>query len=129
MRLGKTQRSRQQSSRPVIAQLWFPRQTCGSTLALNVRFTPQALADLIDIHSYIATTDDAMADRIVSRIRQATLLVESYPFLGRQGSITDTREFPIPGLPYTIVYRLVSDTDLDILTFVHQRMRYPPIRM
>lgn len=95
---------------------------------MNVRFTPQALADLIDIHRYIAETDEPAADRILSRIRQVTVMLESFPELGREGSIDGTREFAIPGLPYTIVYRLASEADLDILTVIHQRKLYPPVR-
>jgi toxin ParE1/3/4 len=97
-------------------------------LALNVRFTPHALADLIDIHRYISRADEPTADRILSRIRQVTMMLESLPILGREGSVEGTREFAIPGLPYTIVYRFASETDLDILTVIHQRKLYPPVR-
>ncbi|MGE6739287.1 type II toxin-antitoxin system RelE/ParE family toxin [Allorhizobium pseudoryzae] len=97
-------------------------------MVLNVRFTPQALGDLCDIHSYISDTDKGAADRILSRIRQVTTMLESFPMLGRDGSVADTREFAIPGLPYTIVYRLSTPTDLDILSVVHQRKLYPPHR-
>jgi toxin ParE1/3/4 len=93
---------------------------------LNVKFTPEAVSDLRDIHAYIAEFDPGTADRVISRIRQATDMFRHFPMLGREGSLSDTREFAIPGLPYTIVYRISSKTSLDILTIVHQRKRYPP---
>jgi toxin ParE1/3/4 len=93
---------------------------------LNIRFTPAARDNLRAIHAYIADRDDRAADRVIARIRQTIMIFERFPMLGRQGRIEDTREFAIPGLPYTIVYRLASETDLDILTIVHQRLRYPP---
>jgi len=38
---------------------------------LNVSFTPQALSDLHNIRSYIAEHNEAAAERVISRIRQA----------------------------------------------------------
>ncbi|CDZ63086.1 Hypothetical protein NGAL_HAMBI2605_22950 [Neorhizobium galegae bv. orientalis] len=93
---------------------------------MNVNFTPQAIADLSEIHTRIAQFDRNAADRVLSRIRQVIEIFENFPLLGREGSVNDTREFAISGLPYTIVYRILSPSDLDILTIIHQRKRYPP---
>lgn len=93
---------------------------------MNVNFTPQAISDLSEIHDHITEFDSNAADRILSRIRQVIEIFESFPLLGREGSIHGTREFAISGLPYTIVYRITSAVDLDILTIVHQRKLYPP---
>ncbi|CDZ50891.1 type II toxin-antitoxin system RelE/ParE family toxin [Neorhizobium galegae] len=93
---------------------------------MNVNFTPQAIADLGEIHIRISQFDRNAADRVLSRIRQVIEIFESFPLLGREGSVEDTREFAISGLPYTIVYRILSPSDLDILTIVHQRKLYPP---
>jgi toxin ParE1/3/4 len=93
---------------------------------LNVEFTPEALADLRNIQSYIAETDPAAADRLISRIRQTITMSERFPLLGRAGSIEGTREFVIPGLPYTVIYQIQSETTLDILTIIHQSRQYPP---
>jgi toxin ParE1/3/4 len=40
--------------------------------------------------------------------------------------VAETGEFAMPGLSYTIVYRWASATELDVLTAVHQRKKYPP---
>lgn len=45
--------------------------------------------------------------------------------LGHDGDVTGTREFKVTGLPYLIVYKIASATDLDILTIIHQRRRFP----
>ncbi|KAB1127237.1 type II toxin-antitoxin system RelE/ParE family toxin [Neorhizobium galegae] len=84
------------------------------------------MADLSEIHTRIAQFDRNAADRVLSRIRQVIEIFENFPLLGREGSVNDTREFAISGLPYTIVYRILSPSDLDILTIIHQRKRYPP---
>lgn len=94
---------------------------------MNVNFTPQAIADLSEIHTHIAQFDRNAPDRVLSRIRQVIEIFESFPLLRREGSVEDTREFAISGLPYTIVYRILSPSDLDILTIVHQRKLYPPL--
>lgn len=93
---------------------------------MNIRFTPEAYSDLRAIHVYIRSHNERAADTVISRIRQTVLMFERFPFLGREGRTEGTREFAIPGLPYTIIYALQSETDLDILTIVHQRLKYPP---
>lgn len=110
----------------MIAPQWSRQKRSGNVSGLNVSFTPQATADLSEIHSYIREFDPSAADRILSRIRQVIEIFENFPLLGREGSINGTREFAISGLPYTIVYRIISAVDLDILTIVHQRKLYPP---
>ncbi|WP_306258404.1 type II toxin-antitoxin system RelE/ParE family toxin [Pararhizobium sp. IMCC21322] len=93
---------------------------------MNVNFTPEALSDLKHIHTYIAEFDPSAADRVISRIRQVTQIFENFPLLGREGLVKDTREFAVTGLPYTIIYKITSPTDIDILTVIHQRRQYPP---
>jgi len=93
---------------------------------LNVKFTPQARADLIGIRAWIAEDDDRAADRVLSRIRQTAMLLGQFPMMGRPGQGEDTREFTVTGLPYVLVYQLVTPTDLDILTVLHTRRQYPP---
>ncbi|MFL0693755.1 type II toxin-antitoxin system RelE/ParE family toxin [Rhizobium sp. TH135] len=93
---------------------------------MNVKFSPQAKADLIAIHAYIADQDALAAARILSRLRQVTDTLGHFPTLGRPGAISETREFAVPGLPYTVVYRVVSTAELDIVTILHQRRLYPP---
>lgn len=93
---------------------------------MNVNFTQQAVADLREIHAAIAEFDAPTAGRVISRIRQVVEIFENFPLLGRPGIVDGTREFAISGLPYTIVYRIASATELDILTIIHQRRKYPP---
>ncbi len=93
---------------------------------MNVRFSPQATADLIAIHTFIADQDPSAAGRILSRLRQITETLGQFPLLGRPGAVDGTREFAVNGLPYTVIYRVVSTAELDIVTILHQRKLYPP---
>jgi toxin ParE1/3/4 len=92
---------------------------------LNVNFTPQAQSDLHSIRDWIADDDPRAADRVISRIRQTVLMFEQFPLLGHPGEVADTREFKVTGLPYLIVYRLASATEIDILTVLHSSRKYP----
>lgn len=69
--------------------------------------------------------DERSADRVISRIRQTVMMFSQFPLLGHVGEIDDTREFKVTGLPFLIVYRLTSATDIDVLTVVHAKRKYP----
>jgi addiction module RelE/StbE family toxin len=92
---------------------------------LNVNFTPQARDDLIAIRDWIGERDERAADRTVSRIIQTAMMFGSFPLLGRAGQVAGTREFSVVGLPYVIVYAIASESEIDVLTVVHTRRRYP----
>lgn len=92
---------------------------------MNLNFTPQALDDLRSIRAWIAADDDLAAERVIARIRQTVMMFEQFPLLGHPGDLADTREFKVTGLPYLIVYRIESPTDLDILTIIHAARKYP----
>ena len=51
----------------------------------------------------------------------------SFPMLGRIGRAEGTREFSVVGLPYLIVYAIVSESEIDVLTVIHARRAYPPL--
>ena len=92
---------------------------------MNVNFTPQALDDLRAIRVWIAADDELAAERVIARIRQTVLMFEQFPLFGHTGEVPGTRKFKVTGLPYLIVYRIESPTDLDILTIIHSAREYP----
>lgn len=92
---------------------------------MNLNFTPQARDDLIAIRGWIAEDDPRAAETVVARIVQTAMMFGQFPLLGREGLVEGTREFSVVGLPYVIVYRLASETDVDVLTVVHTRRKYP----
>lgn len=92
---------------------------------MNVSFTPQARDDLAAIRDGIAEDDERTADRVIARIVQTAMMFGQFPMLGRAGVVDDTREFSVVGLPYLIVYRIASETEVDVLTVLHTRRRYP----
>jgi plasmid stabilization system protein ParE len=92
---------------------------------LTVSFTPQARDDLRAIRDWIAESDSRAAERVVVRIVQTAMMFGQFPLLGRAGQVDGTREFSVVGLPYLIVYALAADSEVDVLTVLHTRRRYP----
>jgi toxin ParE1/3/4 len=92
---------------------------------LIVNFTPQARDDLFAIRDWIAQNDSRAAERVVVRIVQTAMMFGQFPLLGRAGQVDGTREFSVVGLPYLIVYALASESEIDVLTVLHTRRRYP----
>ncbi len=64
---------------------------------------------------------------MVSRIVQTAMMFGQFPLLGRAGQVAGTREFSVVGLPYLIVYAVASESEIDVLTVLHTRRRYPPL--
>lgn len=93
---------------------------------MNVNFTPQAQDDLTAIRDWIAADNERAADRVIVRIVQTAMMFGQFPMLGRKGQIEGTREFSVVGLPYLIVYQIASESEVDVLTVIHTRRRYPP---
>lgn len=88
-------------------------------MKLSVR--DEALADLESIFDYIARDSPQAARSVTSRIWQAIeKTIKYFPMLGRAGRDEGTREFPIRGLPYIVVYEVEAERDLvTILAVVH----------
>lgn len=92
---------------------------------MNLRWTSPAYDDLTDIADYIAGDSPSAALATIDRIEAAALRLVDFPFSGREGSVPDTRELPIPGLPFLIIY-CVHETEIDVLRVLHGARRWPP---
>jgi addiction module RelE/StbE family toxin len=90
-----------------------------------LRWTRPAESDLLEILDYIAEDDPTAADATIDRIEAVALRLTDFPLTGRQGSVPDTRELPIPGLPFLIIYR-VRETAVEVLRVLHGARRWPP---
>ena len=96
-------------------------------MVLNVSFTPRASSNLEAIHQYISDADVGAAERVIARIVQAIIMLERFPMLGRIGRVPGTRELPIVRLPYFAVYRIVSETEINVLAVIHERQKFPKL--
>jgi plasmid stabilization system protein ParE len=73
---------------------------------MRIALREEAVADLEGIHAFIAKDSPRNADKVRSRIWLAiTHLIAAFPDIGRVGQVEDTRELPVRGLPYVVVYQ------------------------
>ena len=89
----------------------------------QVRLSARAFADLERIFEYIAEVDPLRARRTVQRIRDAVLILEDHPFIGRPAE--EGRRELVMGRrseAYVALYRwLPADDTALILAFRHSR--------
>jgi addiction module RelE/StbE family toxin len=87
---------------------------------MKIVFDGEALADLRNIHNWIAKDSPRAADRVVSRIfdKVEVLALPGLAHIGRPGRDHGTRE--LIEAPYIVVYEVHEDRDLIvILAVVH----------
>jgi len=90
-----------------------------------LRWTTPARRDLIAILDCIADDNPAAALAVIDRIEESAHRLPEFPLSGREGSLAKTRELPIPGLPYLLVYR-VRGASIEILRVLHGARQWPP---
>jgi len=91
---------------------------------MRVRWTRPALADIAEIHDYIAAENPFAANSVVRRIRQEAGSLDEHPMIGRPGRVSGTRELVLRQLPYVLAYRNGKDA-VDILAVIHTSRRWP----
>lgn len=52
--------------------------------------------------------------------------LETFPLLGREGDVANTRELTVPGTDYRLIYRLNEPYYVEIIGVWHGRRKYPP---
>jgi addiction module RelE/StbE family toxin len=91
-----------------------------------ILWTPRACADLAAIRAFIEQDSPHYAAIVVSRLIAGTDRLASFPQSGRA-----VPEFENPHVrevvirPYRIVYRLVGDGEIHILTVHHSSQNFP----
>lgn len=86
---------------------------------LDVVFRQQALEDLQNIASYIAERDQQAARRVLQRIHSVIFrTLARLPGAGRLDTSTGTREFPVRGLPYVVIY-VPQSHYVDVIAIYH----------
>jgi addiction module RelE/StbE family toxin len=91
---------------------------------MQIRWLDDALADVTEIHGYIAADNPRAAARVVERIQTAVRLLRGLPHRGRPGRWRGTRELVIPGTPYIAPYLVRGDL-VEILRVFHGARRRP----
>ncbi|MBI5242844.1 MAG: type II toxin-antitoxin system RelE/ParE family toxin [Elusimicrobia bacterium] len=82
-----------------------------------IAWARRAAGHLISIRRYIAVSNPDAAKSTAHRIKETTRAISEHPQIGRVGRDSGTREFPVPGTPYIIVY-MVRDV-VEIVAVLH----------
>ena len=93
---------------------------------MTIVFTQRAINDMEELHAYIARRSPSRAHSVLARIRRAINRLEVFPYSGRGGRLSGTRELVVPGLPYLAVYE-VQDDRVVIQRVLHQAQQWPPL--
>ena len=91
---------------------------------VKVQWLSPALGQLDRIYDYLVQRNPQAARDVFLRIRRAAKNLTRFPETGRRGHVAGTRELPVSGLPYLIVYRVNGDT-VEILRVFHTAMNWP----
>jgi addiction module RelE/StbE family toxin len=91
---------------------------------MEPRWSPEAADDLVRIVQRILQENPSSAERIASFIIQRVASLENFPHLGKPGRVEDTRELPLPPLPFVVVYRLRGKA-IEVARVLHGAQRWP----
>ena len=87
---------------------------------VRVNWTIQAMTDLKDIADYISKDSKVYAKRQVLKIKNSTMILKTNILVGRKvPEIQDEKIREIFEGNYRVVYRIVSEHQIDILTIHH----------
>src|SRR6185295_18548786 len=90
----------------------------------KIHWTLIALHDLDHAHDYIEKERPSSARHLIQYVEHALDALVHYPFMGRAGRVSNTRELYIANTPFLIAYRVKED-QLEILGFMHAARRWP----
>jgi toxin ParE1/3/4 len=94
---------------------------------MQTRWSPDAAADPQDIIDYIRRDNPAEAQRVGKEIYDRLGVLGAFPYGGRLGRMENTRELPLPPLPFIVVYRVLEGAGaVEIVNVIHGAQRWPP---
>jgi toxin ParE1/3/4 len=94
---------------------------------MQIRWSPDAAADLGVIVDYIRQDNPDAAQRVAQSIYDRVDVLRNFPYGGRLGRVAGTRELPLPPLPFIVVYRVLDNAAAaEIVNVIHGAQRWPP---
>lgn len=93
---------------------------------LPVEWRNKATLNVLEIVDYISQENPQAAEKMRIAIYQAAEIIGEMPYANRVGRLRGTRE-KIVHPNYIIVYRVKTDK-VEIVSVMHTRRNYPPLR-
>lgn len=85
---------------------------------MKIEWTLPALQHLREAREYIEIDNPAAAARQIDLIETTVNQLRAFPMMGRAGRRAGTRELPVPGTPYILVYG-VKQTSVRMFAILH----------
>ena len=91
---------------------------------MKLRFTPRALANIIEISEYIKERNPAAAQRVRDSIYRSLQNLILFPHVGRRQKTEGVRRFVVPKYGYLVYYTLDETAEeIAILNVKHPARR------
>ncbi len=90
----------------------------------RLRWSIAAADDLEDIAIYLFLHHPEFAASTIQRLYDTAKSLKAFPYLGRVGRKSGTRELVLAPLPYLMIYA-VDDQSISILRFLHAAQDRP----
>ena len=91
---------------------------------MKLVWSEAAYNDRTVIFDFIAADRRSAALRVDARIQEQAERLVAFPELGREGRVENTRELPVKGFPYVIVYS-VRRQHVRVLRILHGAQQWP----
>lgn len=96
-------------------------------MKLRFEWSREAERDLRETWEYIVADNEAAADRLLARLLTRAEALSRSPRSGRTGRATGTRELPVAGTKYILIY-LLPPGAVRIVRVLHGARQWPPAR-
>ncbi len=93
-------------------------------LAYQLRWTEEAADDLERITDYLFESAPGRAAELVREIYDAPSALLTFPYRGRPGRKSDTRELVLSPLPYIVVYEIIGRV-IQVARILHGARQWP----
>ena len=91
---------------------------------MEVRWSPEAAADLEAIIQHIQDDSLDAAQRVAESIIKQLEVLKGFPRIGKEGRVAGTLELALSPLPYVAVYRL-REKSFELIRVLHGAQRWP----
>lgn len=91
---------------------------------MKVILLPFAKNDLEEIRSYLKKESPQAAKIVGGKIRKSLLLLSENPYIGTIKDDENILEWHIPGIPYSLPYRIINN-QIQVLRVFHEAQNKP----
>ena len=93
-------------------------------MAIEVRWTQIAIADLDSAFEFISANNSDAARAVIKKVLEGLDQLMAFPESGKDGRVPGTRELFISTMSFFIVYR-VQKSHLELLAILHSARKWP----